>query len=253
VTVCIAARAGAVIFGATDRMLSSGDVQFEPTGGTKRIVLSSAIFAMIAGDAGLQDQIMAAMLGDVNARIASEPTNWWAVRDVADLYIKHYNIIRKKKAEDAILSPLYLDQDSFVSNQNVMNDRLVNDLSKELLNFAMPGVSAIFAGHDTTGPHIYLIQENYANSLESNLMDSVGFAAIGIGARHASSQFMFARHAWSASMPDTLFLTYCAKRKSEVAPGVGNGTDMVMGGPKLGTLILIDDSVINTLEGEYKK
>jgi hypothetical protein len=84
-------------------------------------------------------------------------------------------------------------------------------------------------------------------------VDNVGFAAIGIGARHASSQFMFARHAWNSPFPETLMLTYYAKRKAEVAPGVGNGTDMVMVGPNLASLTTIGDHVIKKLDQEYRK
>ena len=38
-TVCIAARAGNVVVAASDRMLTAGDVQFEPTA-ARRLLLS---------------------------------------------------------------------------------------------------------------------------------------------------------------------------------------------------------------------
>jgi hypothetical protein len=69
-TVCIAARAKMipkagdtvgqpvdVIVAAADRMLTAGDVQFEPSAGTKIFTLSSSIFMMTAGDAALQAEI----------------------------------------------------------------------------------------------------------------------------------------------------------------------------------------------------
>jgi hypothetical protein len=253
VTVCIAARAGPFVFGASDRMLTSGDVQFEPTAAAKTLAVTNSIFAMTAGDSGLQAQIMTLVLGEVQTRIQQNAAEWWLVRDITDLYIKYYNEIRKKRAADAILSPLYLDANSFITNQNMMNDRLLNDTAKELLNFRMSSVSIIFAGHDPIGPHIYVVHESDTNSLEANCLDGVGFVAIGSGGRHASSQFMFARHAWDAPMADTLFLTYYAKRKSEVAPGVGNGTDMVMSGPALASLINIAPAAIKKLEFEYQR
>ena len=57
VTVCIAARAETLIVGTSDRMLTSGDVQFEPSAGMKLIPLTNSLFMMTAGDAGLQAQI----------------------------------------------------------------------------------------------------------------------------------------------------------------------------------------------------
>jgi hypothetical protein len=64
---------------------------------------------------------------------------------------------------------------------------------------------------------------------------------------------MFTRHAWNADFPDTLMLTYYAKRKAEVAPGVGRGTDMVVVGPGLNTLTPVGDHVIERLEKEYSR
>lgn len=252
-TVCIAARAGLFIIGAADRMLTAGDVQFEPTSGSKILPLSNSMFMMTAGDSGLQAQLATLVMEEVAERIQKQPADWWLLREAADLYIKHYNEIRNKRAEDALLSPLNLDRSSFISSQPVMNERLLNDTARELLNFRMPSVSAIFAGHDPKGPHIYLVGESDSNSLESACLDSVGFVAIGSGGRHASSQFMFARHAWNAPMADTLFLTYYAKKKSEVAPGVGRGTDMVMTGPGTASYITVAPPAMDRLEAEYKR
>jgi 20S proteasome alpha/beta subunit len=248
VTVCIAARAGSFIFGASDRMLTSGDVQFEPSAGTKIYLLSNSIFMMTAGDAALQAEIVGMVSRAIAERIIKEPTNWWKVSEAADLYVKYYNVIRNKRAEDAILSPLQMDGPAFIANHRMLSDQLANDLARELLNFEMPNVAAIFAGIDPDGPHIYVIRDN-----QSNCVDNVGFAAIGIGGRHASSQFMFARHAWNSPLPETLFLTYYAKKKAEVAPGVGKGTDMVMVGPTLTTLTALGGHVLEKLENEYQK
>ena len=214
VTVCIAARAEHYLYGVTDRMLTAGDVQFEPTAAPKALAVSNSIFLMTAGDSGLQGQILTLVLKEVSERIQSNPAEWWLVRDVADLYIKYYNQIRKKRAEDAVLAPLYLDNNTFIANQNLMNDRLLNDTAKELLNFRMPSVSVICAGHDPIGPHIYLVTEGDANSLEANCLDGVGFAAIGSGGRHGSSQFMFARHAWNAHQWPKLFFWPTTPRRN---------------------------------------
>src|SRR5262249_14880019 len=139
--------------------------------------------------------------------------------------------------------PLNLDGQSFLANQGTMSSNLVERLARELINFEMPNASTIFAGLDPAGCHIYTVHNN-----EANCVDNVGFAAIGIGDRHASSQFMFARHAWDSPFSDTLLLTYYAKRKAEVAPGVDTGTDMMMVGPTLGSLTLVGDHVIKKLD-----
>lgn len=252
VTVCIAARAGNVIFGASDRMLTSGDVQFEPSAGTKIIQVTTSMFVMTAGDAALQAEVVGALMREVAARIQKDQASWFRVQDAADIYVEKYNEARNKRAESAILSPLFLDRHSFVSDQKMLAENLASDISKELLNFSMPGIAAIVAGLDSEGSHIYLIQEGETTALEANCVDSVGFASIGMGRRHASSQFMFARHAWNSPIADTLLLTYHAKKKSEVAPGVGLGTDMVMVNG-LGGFTVIGDHVLGKLEQEHQK
>jgi len=165
VTVCIAARAGNVILGTSDRMLTSGDVQFEPSTGAKILGLTSSLFMMTAGDSGLQAEIFYLLYREITERITRAPNNWVLIGDAADLYVSYYNAIRKKRAENAILRPLYLDENSYVTNQQGLNERLVSDISRELLNFVMPNISAIIAGIDPTGAHIYLIDRGRTNAL----------------------------------------------------------------------------------------
>ena len=247
-TVCIAARAGNVVVAASDRMLTAGDVQFEPTAGSKIYALSSSIFMMTAGDSAIQAEITSRVLKTVQARILESPDTWWLVSAAADLYVACYNGVRNKRASDIVLSPFSLDHKRFLSEQHMMNSQLVADLAKELINYELPQVATIFAGTDPSGTHIYTVHDNVADCV-----DNVGFAAIGIGSRHASSQFMFARHAWNSPFADSLLLTYIAKRKAEVAPGVGSGTDMVTVGPGLGTFVQIGDHVITRLDERYKE
>ena len=203
---------------------------------------------MTAGDSAIQAEVSARVTKTVQARILESPDRWWFVSEVADIYVAYYNELRNKRASDIVLSPFSLDHKRFLSEQHMMNSQLVNDLAKELINYQLPSVATIFAGTDPSGTHIYTVRDNGADCA-----DNVGFAAIGIGSRHASSQFMFARHAWNSPFANSLLLTYIAKRKSEVAPGVGSGTDMVTVGPGLGTFVQIGDHVITRLEERYRE
>ena len=203
---------------------------------------------MTSGEAPLQAEICVRTQAEVHARIDAQPQNWWNVADVADVYIKHYNAAKQKRAERQILAALNLDGESFIAKQQLMSEKLVSDIARELTNFEMPGVSTLIAGIDPSGAHLYQIHGN-----EPNCLDTVGFGAIGSGGRHATSQFMLARHGSNAGFSDTLMLTYLAKRRSEVAPGVGTGTDMIMVGPALGSVLRIGDHVIARLSEEYGK
>jgi len=142
------------------------------------------------------------------ARIKSEPNNWWNVRDVADLYARYFNEARLRRAENAILAPLGLDKGSFIGRQRELDPQLVQTLAAELRSFNAPDVETIFVGIDTTGAHVYV-----AYNSEISCLDAVGFAAIGYGARHASSELMFAKHTNQRPLPETFLLVYSAKEK----------------------------------------
>jgi hypothetical protein len=238
VTVCIAAICeNGVIIGAADRMLSSGDIQFEPTANTypsKVIPLTRSIVAMTAGDAGLQTEILHEVHQVVNARVMSQPDNWWNVKDAVDVYVNFYNFFKLKRARERVLAPLGLDEKTFVSKQQTMSKEFVTQITQEMINFEMPPVATIITGVDNFGAHIYAIHDN-----QILCCDAIGFASIGIGARHAESQFMLRGHTRLTPMPETALLTYSAKKKSEVAPGVGKGTDMFAIGPNLGSFGMI--------------
>jgi hypothetical protein len=249
VTVCIAALCNGAntVIGAADRMLTAGDIEFEPPQ-TKLLNLTSSITALVAGDARLQIEVLYKVREAVNERVRAEPTNWLPVEEVALMYVHQYASVRRQRAENKILTPLGLDSMSFINNQQRMSAQLVDKLAAELLNFDVSATATIFAGVDPTGAHIYTLQNG---TLSCD--DVVGFSAIGAGALHADSQMMFGSHAKWSNFADTLLLTYSAKKRSEVAPGVGAATDMFYIGPQVGSYVEIGDHVLSRLDKIYKE
>jgi hypothetical protein len=114
----------------------------------------------------------------------------------------------------------------------------------------LPSLSVIIAGLDPTGSHIYEVHNG-----ESGCFDAIGYAAIGAGARHARAHFMMSGQSYSSSVSETLWATYLAKKRSEVAPGVGEATDIAMLGPQLGSIVNFNKNpaIIKQLESVYKK
>jgi 20S proteasome alpha/beta subunit len=248
-TVCLAAICEkSLIFGASDRMLTSGDIEFEVANPqsepSKIIALTSSVVAMIAGDAGLQREILRELKNVINERIKKQPNNWWRVKDVAALYADFYDAAKLRYAKHSILAPFGLDENSFFQRQKEMSEGFIEKISQSLNRFEMPAVETIVTGIDNDGgPHIYVIHGNYIRCA-----DPVGFAAIGSGSRHAEAQFMLAGHEPSAESPATLFLTYLAKKRAEIAPGVGKFTDMIGIGPQLGFNAAIKRDIIARLD-----
>lgn len=133
-----------------------------------------------------------------------------------------------------VLQPFRLNFESFFAKQKEMSlDFLMRITSKmeeaKFDFFNSNGVESIITGLDKVGevyvPHIYTIIKSGRTDI-TVCQDAIGFAAIGAGARHAEMQFMLAGHHKFAEREDTLLLTLVAKKRSEIAPGVGKGTDM---------------------------
>ena len=67
-TVCIAAIAGKTVIGASDRLVTAGDVQFEPSRPKIR-ALTNSVVVMTAGDAWLQAEVLDGVTADVQAAV----------------------------------------------------------------------------------------------------------------------------------------------------------------------------------------
>jgi hypothetical protein len=266
VTVCIAALCSELlpdnqghdlyVVCAGDRMMTAGvggeaDIEYEPTGSPKIFPVTSSIVLMWAGDAFIQREILLQMAPEVAARIQANPSRWLGVREVAELYSKHYLAMFRQRAEQEVFIRYGFDYDKFTNQNRDLAPSTIGSLVDDLRTFQAeyPGVWTLFAGLDPTGSHIY-------SALGSSIYchDASGFAAIGTGARHASSQFMLARHSLKKPLAETLRLTYFAKKRSEVAPGVGSLTDMCLIGPALGSFQGFDqEQQIAELQSLYKE
>jgi len=228
-------------------MLTAGDIQFEPFS-PKIHALTNSIVVMVAGDIGLQSMILQSIWEEIKQRLGKDPTTWLPVNDIAEMYRVAYNQERARQAEQAILAPLGLSTSSFITQQRELSPELVNQIATELLNFRTQSVEALVVGIDNSGSHIFVVNDG---AVTCN--DTIGFAAIGIGSWHANSQLMFAGHSRLYELPETMLVTYSAKRRAEVAPGVGKGTDMFMIGTQPGSYTPIRIDVLDELMKIYNK
>ncbi len=231
-TVCIAAICAwnqqRMIVGASDRMLTAGDIEFEPPQ-TKIFGFGLGhVTALVAGDTAAQTEICFKVQQEVMARTVAY------VPEIADIYAREFASYRRKQAEQALLIPIGLTLDDFIKRQREIPAQVVAMISEELRSSEIEA-EAIITGIDANGAHIYVVRDPGLAVCN----DSVGFAAIGIGEWHAQSQFMFARYTNIWSFPRAAVLTYSAKKRAEVAPGVGRDTDMFFIGPGLSPYTLI--------------
>jgi len=180
--------------------------------------------------------------------MATDPARWWHVAEVAALHSRFYNEAKLVRAESSILAPLGLDHASFLAKQRELAPDLVQWIAKEMTNQPMPPMNTIFAGIDPAGPHVYVVRgANVA------CQDSTGFAAIGIGDWHAESSLMFQSYYPSFAAADSIMAVYTAKKRAEVAPGVGTQTDMFMIGPELGSFVTVHPGILDRIEHIYRE
>jgi hypothetical protein len=245
VTVCVAAISVNMIFGASDRMITAGDIEFEPEH-SKIWQLTTSIAAMVAGDIGVQSEISQPVLAIIRERIEASPKEWIKISEVAHLWAQFYSQVKARRAEQLILRPLGLTSETYITRNRDLSPELASKIAQELMNFDMPSVQTIITGVDSEGAHIYVVTGDHIQC-----QDKIGFAAIGVGAWHAESQFMFNGHTPNRLLPETMLLTYSAKKRAEVAPGVGENTDMFMVGPTLGSYISFYPETLEKLDRIY--
>jgi hypothetical protein len=161
--------------------------------------------------------------------------------------VKHYNRAKLRRAESAILAPLGLDGASFIERQRQMAPKIAESLTRELLTFQIADVATIITGIDASGGHIYVVENG-----DLSCRDNIGFAAIGAGYWHANSHLMFTGYTRHKFMPETMLAAYSAKKRAEVAPGVGEATDMFLIGPLMGSYNTISEAVQLRLGGIFQ-
>ena len=146
------------------------------------------------------------------------------IPSIADQMATGYVEMRTKQVEDLILAPRGLDLPSFYTRHATLNAQLAMMLDQTMANHNA-GIELLIAGVDGTGAHIYSVHNPGKPEREH---DVIGYAAIGSGGIHALQAMIGFRHSASASLRETVFRVYAAKRRAEVAPGVGLDTDMAI-------------------------
>lgn len=215
-TVCIAAicqfNNQPLIIGASDRMVSTPLIGAEPPKWKLQVLTDQIVISF----AGVTNQQAGVLRDTVDAANLKAPLT---VKDAADLYAQQFLSHRRIRAEREYLSPIGLNGLTFL-NMNLspeLTARLINEMRECELE-----AEAIITGIDATGTHIYTVADPGIVSC----VDLDGYAAIGVGALHAESEFMFRGYTGDWSYARALFLVYSAKKRAETAPEVGKHTDL---------------------------
>lgn len=225
-TVCIAAlfkwnyaavgepaKHGTAAITASDRMITSVDVQYEPQ--QQKVAFFGRTLILVAGDIGIHSQAIADTAKEIGNRTLGP-------HDIALIYGRSVQAVNRRHAENEILAPLGLNSDTFHAQQKDFSEGFVNTIVSQLQNRRPVDVEALVVGSDGESAHIYSVD---AYGHDTNL-DGVGFGAIGIGAWHAKSRLMQVGHTQNRIFAPTMAAVFAAKKNAEIAPGVGVHTDI---------------------------
>lgn len=250
-TVCVATISGSdMVICAADRMLATASTAYEPATG-KVWQITNSIYALpSADDITIQAAIAFKVREIVKKRIEADQANWWLVADVAELWRASYADMRDEFARTKVLEPLGLTYASLIQLQRVMAPRFLDSVvtGLEATRYNYPGVATLIVGCDSRGAHIYSVD----NAEPPSCHTSLGFASVGSGALHASSQLMRAPYDPTIGLFHSCLLTYTAKRRADQAtPTVGRALDMCLIGPKLGASFFLKPFQLDRLDKIY--
>ncbi len=227
-TVCIAAicDGGKAIVVAADRMFTAGppiNLEFE-TAEKKIEELSPSCVALLSGNSAFGTEIMQGALARLHG--AQRPQVVLAAESVKESYAH----VRATKVRETIIVPnlgpdfsraegLGINIPTYLKDQ----PNVYGQLTMVMSNFNM-GSDIIVAGVDDQGARLAVIGHPGTVAW----FDKLGYAAIGSGGIHATMRLSLGAHTRNSPLVDTLYRVYDGKRASEVAPGVGQETDIAI-------------------------
>jgi len=185
----------------TDRMITAGDVQYEPQQ-TKTAQITPHTLLVIAGDYSLHSQALKATFVNFREDRTASP------EDIARFYARKIQEIKTREAEDLYLAPLGLNTDTFLAQQKEMAPHLASHLTEQMQSYRGEEVDALVIGSSGDYVQLYGIDSKGIISC----FDDVGFAAIGSGAWHAKSRLMQAGYTNQTVFARAAALTFAAKK-----------------------------------------
>ncbi|MBI3538269.1 MAG: hypothetical protein HY070_12025 [Chloroflexi bacterium] len=207
---------GSKVITVSDRMVSTGDMTlaFEHPR-MKAIPISSRAIVLTAGTVHEPDLLEQAK---------EESKGKEKILDIAEVLKKVYQEIREKHVVDEVLRPLagFKSFSEWHARQTQLHDSLVMQLNDGIAHYGL-NLTLILAGVDDRG-HIIRIEDPGAYRSYDNLT----YCCCGMGDRHADNVFAWYRYSDTFPLVEALFIAFEAKKRSEMAGGVGRSTDIVI-------------------------
>ena len=222
-TVCIAALyengKGCVL--ASDQMTTAHfpiGYEFENEEVKKIIKVKEKIVAYLlsAGDVLFANEVLDGVRKEVDAKgVTATPI-------IAELFRQHYQNVRRQHIIRNELEPRGLTLDTYYQAQQRLVQQIVIMIDNALKT-GNPRTELTVAGYGESGCSVFSI----LNPGDLFCHDAIGFAAVGSGAPHAMYSLIESGYKKSMDQKTVYQFVEKAKHRSEVAPGVGRGTEII--------------------------
>ncbi len=214
----------------------------EPPALSKIQKLSERVVLAFSGSVPDGEEFLALTRARIGA-VPKQPMS--AIADAAKIA---YAELKKKRAEETILTPLL--GVNFAGLQSLIAQSAASQVLQQvfgMLHGHNLQLEALIAGSDDTGHHLFVA----SHPGQVLAMNSTGFTAVGSGALHAAIRLSLGQHTPNTSLIDGVYNVYEAKRAAEVAPGVGKMTDIAI--LKDGAIFDAPESMFKLLEELHKE
>jgi 20S proteasome alpha/beta subunit len=244
-TVCIGALCnnGETVIIASDRMVTGNypPVEFEHTK-QKTYQITKQCVMLTAGDALKPIEIILPIKGALFNQ--KKTTIEFITEKTKELYQK----LRAEMAENLYLKPRTITKEVFYNRGiGLFPPDLFRIIDSQFTNYNLR-LDLIIAGIDDQGAHVYSV----IHPGVKNCYDTIGFHAIGIGQLHSIQTFIAHQYTNSYNLVEALNIVYAAKKAAEVAPGVGNETDISIIDSKFG-IVKLTDNIVKELSKIYEE
>lgn len=173
-------------------------------------------YLLSAGDVLFANEVLEAVRKDVDEKgITATPV-------IAELFRKHYQAVRIQHIVRSELEPRGLTLASYYQSHQRLVQGVVMMIDNALTK-GNPRTELVVAGFGESCCSVYSI----INPGDLFCHDAIGFVAVGSGGPHAVYSLIESGYKKSMDAKTVYELVEKAKHRSEVAPGVGKGTEII--------------------------
>lgn len=226
-TICIAALAdgGKSLILAADQMITANipiSYQFETDDIAKIYPLTDTASVLMAGNVLYAHEILENARRQVTAADIkqNEPQT---IEQITEILRVEYQNYRRNLVVKKFIEPRGLNLQAYYQLQRTLHDAVTQEIEKNLTELNI-GVELIVAGHNTeVGCHVYSIVHPGVSTSHG----VIGYVCVGSGAPHATYHLIGSDYKKTMGREEVRGIVTEAKKKSEVAPGVGSKTTIV--------------------------